>query len=113
MRTGSGASRAVAAVLSFALVAAAVPSTSAWADGPGSPAPASGDSAELRKKGNEAMAAFKPGEALEAYKQAYELTHDPALHYNMARALEALEEYPEALSHYQDFVRLASPELRA
>lgn len=63
--------------------------------------------------GNDAMAAFKPGDALEDYKQAYELTHDPALLYNMARALEALEDFPEALSRYEDFSRLAPPELRA
>jgi hypothetical protein len=119
MRSGSGAKRAVAAVLSCALVTAAIPSAPARAD-PASPgasaspsASPAGDGAELRRKGNEAMAAFKPGEALEDYQQAYELTHDPALLYNMARALEALEEYPEALTHYQDFVRLASPELRA
>jgi hypothetical protein len=117
MRTGSGATRAVAALLSSAIVAAALPSSPAWADGPApssTPTAASpADGAELRRKGNEAMAAFKPGEALDDYKQAYELSHDPALLYNMARALEALEEFPEALTHYQDFVRLAPPELRA
>ena len=51
------------------------------------------------------MAAFRPGEALADYQQAYDLTHDPALLYNMARALEALEQYPEAL-------RRTSPGLR-
>jgi len=59
------------------------------------------------------MAAFKPGEALDAYKQAYDLSHDPALLYNMGRALEALEDYPAALDRYEDFSRQASPELRA
>jgi hypothetical protein len=59
------------------------------------------------------MAAFKPGEAADDYRQAYELTHDPALLYNMGRALEALEDYPTALVRYEDFARLASPELRA
>jgi len=59
------------------------------------------------------MAAFRPGEAAEAYRQAYELTHDPALLYNMGRALEALEDYPAALVRYEDFARLATPDLRA
>jgi hypothetical protein len=59
------------------------------------------------------MAAFKPGEALEAYRQAYEASRDPALLYNMARALEALEDYPAALARYEDFARQAAPDLRA
>ena len=59
------------------------------------------------------MAAFKPGEAFEDYKRAYEITRDPALLYNMGRALEALEDYPSALARYEEFSRLASPELRA
>jgi hypothetical protein len=68
---------------------------------------------ELRRRGNEAMAAFRPGEALESYKKAYEITKDPALLYNMGRALEALEDYPAALARYQEFADLASPELKA
>jgi hypothetical protein len=80
---------------------------------PSDPSSSTPDGAELRKRGNDAMAAFRPGEALEDYKQAYELTRDPALLYNMARALEALEDYPEALARYEDFSRLASADLRA
>ncbi|MGH7271059.1 MAG: hypothetical protein ACREJ3_11565, partial [Polyangiaceae bacterium] len=82
-------------------------------DAPVSPASGSASGAELRRRGNEAMAAFKPGEALDAYKQAYDLSRDPALLYNMARALEALEDYPAALARYEDFARQAPPELRA
>jgi hypothetical protein len=59
------------------------------------------------------MAAFRPGEALEAYRKAYDITKDPALLYNMGRALEALEDYPAALARYQEFADLASPDLRA
>jgi hypothetical protein len=59
------------------------------------------------------MAAFKPGEAFADYKRAYEITRDPALLYNMGRALEALEDYPSALARYEEFARLASPDLRA
>jgi hypothetical protein len=103
MRSGTRGGRLVAIVLASALASAPL---TAWAGSPGD------DAAELRRKGNDAMAAFKPGEALEDYKQAYELTRDPALLYNMARALEVLEDYPEALARYEDFARLASPELR-
>jgi hypothetical protein len=78
-----------------------------------SAAPTAPDAAELRRRGNDAMASFRPGEAAEDYRQAYELTHDPALLYNMGRALEAVEDYPAALVRYEDFARLASPDLRA
>jgi hypothetical protein len=113
MRLRTGAGRAVAVGLAAAL---SVGSARGWAAPPASPdatQTAPGDAAELRRRGNDAMAAFKPGEALDAYSQAYELTHDPALLYNMARALEALEDYPAALARYEDFARLAPPDLRA
>jgi hypothetical protein len=58
------------------------------------------------------MAALRPGEALEDYKQAYALSKEPALLYNMAHALEALQDYPEALRYYEQFAREASPELK-
>ncbi len=116
MRLRTRAARAVAICLAPAL---SMGPARAWA-APPAPAPSStasnaapGDAGELRRRGNDAMAAFKPGEALDDYKQAYELTHDPALLYNMARALEALEDYPAALARYEDFSRLASLELRA
>jgi hypothetical protein len=104
MRFGTRGARLVAIVLASAL---SMGPMSAWA------APPAGDATELRRRGNDAMAAFKPGEALDDYKQAYELTRDPALLYNMARALEVLEDYPEALARYEDFSRLAPPDLRA
>jgi hypothetical protein len=106
MRFGPRGERLVAIVLALASASAAVP-VRAWA------APADADAAELRRRGNDAMAAFRPGEALDDYKQAYEMTRDPALLYNMARALEVLEDYPEALARYEDFSRLAPPDLRA
>ncbi len=105
----AGPTRALAILLVSALSMA--PATGRAAP-PGAPAELD-DPAVLRRRGNEAMAAFKPGEALEAYKQAYEASRDPALLYNMGRALEALEDYPAALARYEDFARQASPELRA
>jgi hypothetical protein len=104
MRFGTRGARLVAIGLASMLSTAPM---SAWAG------PPAADAGELRRRGNDAMAAFKPGEALDDYKQAYELTRDPALLYNMARALEVLEDYPEALARYEDFARLASPDLRA
>src|SRR5579863_2360188 len=107
MRSGTRGLRLVAIVLASALSAGPLTAFAA------PPAQSAADAADLRRRGNDAMAAFKPGEALDYYKQAYELTRDPALLYNMARALEVLEDYPEALARYEDFARLATPELRA
>src|SRR5258708_24207080 len=80
-------------------LARAAPGSDA-AGSPGAAGAGNPDGAELRRRGNDAMAAFRPGEALEHYKQAYELTRDPALLYNMARALEALQDYPEHLARH-------------
>ncbi len=137
LRSGRAAMRVVAAALALPVAAWPAARSVARADVPAPPAsssstpapaasstgapasssapaqPAQPDGTELRRMGNDAMAAFKPGEALDDYKQAYELTHDPALLYNMARALEALEDFPEALARYEDFARQAPPELRA
>ncbi len=104
MRSRSAATRALALVLSASLIGGV-----ARADAP--PAQPSAD--ELHRRGNEAMANLKPGEALEDYRQAYALSNDPALLYNMGHALETLEDYPAALAKYEEFARLAPPELRA
>jgi hypothetical protein len=104
VRSNPGIGHAVAYLVAAALLTFVA---RGWADTPVT------DPAELRRHGNEAMAAFKPGEAFEAYKQAYEITRDPALLYNMGRALEALEDYPAAIARYDEFSRLAPPELRA
>jgi hypothetical protein len=111
MHPRTGVARAVAIAALATMATGALPARAA----PSSPsaAPSPPDAAELRRMGNDAMAAFRPGEAAEDYRQAYELTHDPALLYNMGRALEALEDYPAALVRYEDFARLASSDLRA
>jgi hypothetical protein len=69
--------------------------------------------AELKKLGNEAMDRLDPARALGYYSEAYGLTQDPALLYNKARALQTLENYPDALDAFEQFVQLASPELKA
>jgi hypothetical protein len=83
---------------------------------PSPPAPeptALDQAAALKKEGNDALGALRPGDALAAYRKAYALTPDPALHYNMGHALEALGDYPGALEEYEEFARVAPSELRA
>jgi len=100
----------VAWLLCASLLSVSLPSR---ADPPAPGAPASPSAAELRQRGNDAMSALKPAEALPYYQQAYELSKDPALLYNMGKAHEALEDYPAALAQYERFRREATPELRA
>jgi len=69
--------------------------------------------AALKREGNEALGALRPADAIAAYRKAYALSPEPALHYNMGHALEALGDYPGALSEYEEFGRVAPPELRA
>ena len=59
------------------------------------------------------MERLDPARALGYYSEAYGLTQDPALLYNKGRALQALENYPEALDALDEFMQKASPELRA
>jgi hypothetical protein len=68
--------------------------------------------ASLKKRGDDEMESLRYAEALADYTEAYRLTSDPALLYNRARVLEALERFPEALSELERFSREASPQLR-
>lgn len=67
----------------------------------------------LKRKADAEMDLLHYADALESYTAAYELTHDPALLYNRARVLEALERFSEALEALERFGSEASPELRA
>jgi hypothetical protein len=69
--------------------------------------------AELKRQANEAMATLRPADALPAYRQAYALSKEPAILYNMGRALEALEDYPGALVQYEEFRRTAPADIKA
>lgn len=71
------------------------------------------EATRLKKKGDAAMLELHYEDALEAYSSSYKLTPNPALHYNRARAFEALGRYAEALTAYEAFARDAPPELRA
>jgi hypothetical protein len=93
------------ALTCFVLVVVGVPAT-AFADG-------RSRAAALKKKGDEEMESLHYGEALEDYTQAYGLTHDPALLYNKARVLEALQRFADAVDELDRFAHDASPELRA
>jgi len=59
------------------------------------------------------MEAFRYADAVAAYGDAYAITHDPALLYNMGRALQALGHYPEALDKLEAFDTDASADLKA
>jgi hypothetical protein len=68
---------------------------------------------EAKARGDAAMLAGRPADALKDYDEALALKADPALFYNKARALQALERYPEALQFLETFAEKAAPELRA
>ena len=69
--------------------------------------------AALKQQGDDQMRALHFREALEKYDEAIRAGGGAALRYNRARAYEALEDYPRALDDIEEFVRTATPELRA
>ncbi|TKD04413.1 PEGA domain-containing protein [Polyangium fumosum] len=83
------------------------------------PAPAAQDPAlvarakERKAEGDKAMDKLRPLDALAAYTEAYALNPEPALLYNMGRALEALDRLPEALEKLTAFRAQAPAELLA
>lgn len=68
---------------------------------------------ELKVAGDAAMQSLRYEEALAAYERATEIEPSPILLFNRGRALQALHRYPEALEHFEAFVKQATPELRA
>ncbi len=71
------------------------------------------EAAKLKREGDALMDQDKYADALAVYARSYEMSGDPALLYNQARALEAMGEYPEALDKLEQFEKDASPSLRA
>jgi hypothetical protein len=69
--------------------------------------------AARKQAGDQAMEALRYADALAAYTDVYAVTKDPALLYNMGRALQALNRFPEALEKLTAFEAAASPELKA
>jgi len=68
---------------------------------------------ELKATGDSAMQEGRFEEALSAYERAAAVEATPSLHFNRARALQALRRYPEALAEFEAFRAEASPELQA
>jgi hypothetical protein len=69
--------------------------------------------AARKKAGDEAMEALRYADALAAYTEVHAVTREPALLYNMGRALQALNRFPEALGKLEAFEAAASAELKA
>ncbi|MRG93202.1 PEGA domain-containing protein [Polyangium spumosum] len=68
---------------------------------------------ERKAEGDKAMDRLRPLDALAAYSEAYTLNPEPALLYNMGRALEALDRLPEAIEKLTAFRAEAPAELLA
>src|SRR5438093_1581496 len=71
------------------------------------------DAAGLKQHGDELLHASDFKGALAAYDEAYKLEPNPAILYNRSRALEGLGLWVDALAALEQFVRDASPELKA
>ena len=69
--------------------------------------------AALKTQADRAMDDLRYGEALDAYRRAYELSGDPALLYNQARASQALGELVAALDLIERFEKDAPAALKA
>jgi hypothetical protein len=69
--------------------------------------------AQLKAAGDAAMDSLRYDEALADYKQAYELSHDVAILYNLGQLHRARGEYPEALDSLLAFDKAAPPSLHA
>ncbi len=80
---------------------------------PAAPEPGTSRVTDLKKSGDRAMDALRYLDAYNAYSDVYAITLDPALLYNMGRALQALNRYPEALDRVEAFQAVAPPELKA
>jgi hypothetical protein len=70
------------------------------------------DAKALKADGDAAMDRLDFQQALDKYNQAYEKSHDPAILYNRARALQSLNRMPEALDELERFEREAPADLK-
>jgi hypothetical protein len=90
-------------VLALAMFGFATP---AWAD-------AKSDAAALKAQGDQEMDHLNFQKALEDYEKAYQLSKDPALLYNRARALQSLNRMPEAVEQLEQFDREAPADMKS
>jgi hypothetical protein len=70
------------------------------------------DAKALKADGDAAMDRLDFQQALDKYNQAYDKSHDPAILYNRARALQSLNRMPEALDELERFDREAPADLK-
>jgi hypothetical protein len=70
------------------------------------------DAKALKAEGDAAMDRLDFQQALDKYNQAYDKSHDPAILYNRARALQSLNRIPEALDELERFDREAPADLK-
>lgn len=70
------------------------------------------DAKALKAEGDAAMDRLDFQQALDKYNQAYDKSHDPAILYNRARALQSLNRMPEALDELERFERDAPADLK-
>lgn len=71
------------------------------------------DAKALKAEGDAAMDRLDFQQALDKYNQAYDKSHDPAILYNRARALQSLNRMPEALDELERFDREAPADLKS
>jgi hypothetical protein len=109
MPTTRRAIRSLCFAFAFTVAAVASPPDAHAQPSPGDRAQA----AALKRRGDDEMESLRYAEALADYGEAYRLSGDPALVYNRARVLEALERFPEAYAELERFASDASPALRA
>jgi hypothetical protein len=67
----------------------------------------------LKRRADGEMESLRYADALKDYSASYEITHDPAILYDRARVLQALERFPDAVVELDKFTHAASPELKA
>lgn len=102
-------------MLALGLAGSLALSTSAFAQtAEANPAPTADDRAnDVKARADGAMETGNFVEAHALYREAYTISPQPALLYNMGRAEERLGLYTEALRNLEQFSRAASPELKA
>jgi len=103
--------RALAFVLAISFVAPLAVPLTAYADAPSAQDRTKADA--LKSQADEQMDNLHYTDALNGYTEAYSLTHDPKLLYNMGRAHGALGEYPEAVRDLDQFNKDAPADLKA
>jgi hypothetical protein len=73
----------------------------------------SASATELKARADAAMDQRAFASAILSYRSSYELSHSPALLYNIGSAYERLGDYPHALVYLERFASIAPPELKS